>query len=405
MNPQIRPVTDEAAVVAFWRRGLLSSGTIQNYLQWVRRFRIYCKSRGLIETEQLTASGVRRFLRTYRGRRLRRPLHILNVRATAHHGLRAWACALRALGTLLPPWQEQRSDSLPPLLHEYRSWRRANQGIADSTLQRDLPTARSFLLLLRRRRKSVESAVLCDVDAFVLKCASRVSKSTVADVCSSLRAFLRFLQTTGRLSTDLARSVIGPRFRLSERPPRTLPWNDVRKILRSIPRSAPPGKRDFAVLLLLSTYGLGAAEVLGLRLEDLDWKAGSLRVRRPKTNVLIELPLLPAVADAITAYLRYERPPVQTVRFVFLRKNMPYERMTSAAIRHRIRHYARMAGISAPVIGAHVFRHSHASRQIDAGANIQVVSEILGHRSTSSTSVYVRVALRRLRSVGLPVPR
>ena len=405
MNPQIRPVRDEAAVVAFWRRGLLSSGTIRNYLQWVRRFRVYCESRGLIETEQLTASGVRRFLRTYRGRRLRRPLHIRNVRAKAHHALRAWACALRALGTLLPPWHEPRPDSLPPLLNEYRSWRRANQGIADSTLQRDLPTARSFLLLLRRRRKPLEDAVLSDVDDFVRKCANRVSKSTVADICSSLRAFLRFLQTTGRVSTDLARSVIAPRFRLSERPPRTLPWNDVRKILRSIPRSSPPGKRDFAILLLLSTYGLGAAEVLGLRLEDLNWKAASLRVRRPKTNVIIELPLLPGVADAITAYLRCERPPVQTVRFVFLRRSMPYERMTSAAIRHRIRYYARMAGISAPVIGAHVFRHSHASRQIDAGANIQVVSEILGHRSTSSTSVYVRVALRRLRSVGLPVPR
>ena len=84
---------------------------------------------------------------------------------------------------------------------------------------------------------------------------------------------------------------------------------------------------------------------------------------------------------------------------------MPYERLTSGAIRHRIRHYARIAGVSVPVLGAHVFRHSHASRQIDAGANIHVVSEILGHRSSSSTSVYVRVALRRLRSVGLPVPR
>jgi len=84
---------------------------------------------------------------------------------------------------------------------------------------------------------------------------------------------------------------------------------------------------------------------------------------------------------------------------------MPYEPMTSSAIRFRIRHYARLAGISAKVIGAHAFRHSHASRQIDAGANIKVVSDILGHRSSSSTSVYVRVALRRLRTVTLPVPR
>ena len=82
-----------------------------------------------------------------------------------------------------------------------------------------------------------------------------------------------------------------------------------------------------------------------------------------------------------------------------------YEPITSGAIRHRIRYYARLAGISTKVIGAHAFRHSHASRQIDSGANLKVVSDILGHRSSSSTSVYVRVALERLRVVALPVPR
>lgn len=65
--------------------------------------------------------------------------------------------------------------------------------------------------------------------------------------------------------------------------------------------TVPPGKRDFAILLLLSTYGLGAAEVLGLRLEDLDWHAGILRSRRPKTKVTFELPLLPGVAHALNA--------------------------------------------------------------------------------------------------------
>jgi site-specific recombinase XerD len=179
----------------------------------------------------------------------------------------------------------------------------------------------------------------------------------------------------------------------------------VQQILRSVSRAKPPGKRDFAIMLLLATYGLGAAEVLGLRFEDLDWRAGIIRVRRPKTNVRIELPLLPAVGKALSAYLRWERPPAKSIQHIFLRKSMPYEPMTSGAIRYRIRCYARLAGIKAKPLGAHVFRHSHASRQVDSGANIKVVSDILGHRSISSTSVYVRVALRRLRTVALPVPR
>lgn len=200
-------------------------------------------------------------------------------------------------------------------------------------------------------------------------------------------------------------AVIAPRYRTDERPPRALAWKDVRGILHSISRSEAPGKRDYAIVLLLATYGLGAAEVLGIRLEDLDWGGGVLKIRRPKTTVPIELPLLPAVAKALTAYLRWERPPAKTTHALFLRKNMPYEPITSSAIRYRIRHYARLAGIPAKVIGAHAFRHSHATRQIDSGANIKVVSDILGHRSSSSTSVYVRVAMKRLRAVALPVPR
>jgi site-specific recombinase XerD len=107
----------------------------------------------------------------------------------------------------------------------------------------------------------------------------------------------------------------------------------------------------------------------------------------------------------LTDYLRWERPPAKEKAHLFLRKNMPYEPITSGAIRHRIRHWAMLAGIPAKVLGAHAFRHSHATRQVDAGANIKIVSDILGHRSVSSTSVYVRVALKRLRSVALAVPR
>lgn len=93
---------------------------------------------------------------------------------------------------------------------------------------------------------------------------------------------------------------------------------------------------------------MGAAEVLGLCLEDLDWQAGILRVRRPKTKVCIELPLLAPAAKALTAYLRWERPPVKGAVRLFLTKRMPYEPITSGAIRHRIRLYAWATGVVLP---------------------------------------------------------
>jgi site-specific recombinase XerD len=266
----------ESRIVRVWREGHLSRGTIINYLYWVRRFRKYCDKRKLIEAEHLTVAGLKLFLRAYAGPRLMGRRSALNSRTLASNALHAWACALRDLGTPLPPWREKYTLSLPPLLSEYRKYRRIHNGVSEGNLKRDLETARSFLGRLQSKTKPVEQATLADVDAFVRNLTIRLAKRTVADTCSSLRAFLRFLQITGKLSTDLAGAVMAPRYRIDERPPRTLPWRDVQKILHSISRSQAPGKRDYAIVLLLATYGLGAAEVLALRLEDLDWKAGLL---------------------------------------------------------------------------------------------------------------------------------
>jgi integrase/recombinase XerD len=344
----------ERAVVEFWRRGHLSWRTIQVYLGWVRRFRTYCVRRELIEADQLSLVGVRRFTRTYAGPRMqgRRIKH--RTCDTAHNAIHAWGCALRTLGETLPAWHGQtRTRALSSLFNEYREYRRAHNGVAKSTLVRDLDVAQRFHQHLRDKRRTIHTPRLVDLDTFVKELGTRVSKPTVADDCSSLRSFLRFLQATGRVDADLAKSVVAPRVRKEARPPRKLPWADVKRILRSIRRSEPPGKRDFAILLLLATYGLGAAEVLGLRLQDVDWKAGILRARRPKTKVSVELPLLPPVARALIAYLRWERPPAKGTAHLFLRMNMPYLPITSGAIRHRISHYASHAGVAANMIGAH----------------------------------------------------
>jgi len=395
----------ERDVVRSWQRSLLSPGSVLLYLQWVRRFRSYCQQYRLEETSELTLDGAMRFAHAYTGPRTRGPVGVSSC-LVARTALHAWACTLRALGVSVPQWRQKRSPArLSPLLGAYGRYRLSHRGVADATLQCDIEIAKSFLALLRRRGKSAGRATIADIDAFVQDLGARVSKRTTADRCSSLRSFLRFLRTTGRLCHDLAACVVTPRVRRAEQPPRALPWAEVRRILRSIPQSQSPGKRDFAMLLMMATYGLGAAEVLNLHLEDVDWKSAILRVCRPKTGVRIELPLLPPIARALASYLQAERPSLAQARRIFLSTKIPHAPLSSGAIRHRIKQYARQAGITAPVIGAHAFRHSHATRQIDAGANLKVVSDILGHRRPSSTSVYVRVALRRLHAVALPVPR
>jgi len=395
----------EKEVVRLWRSGHISPGSILVYLQWVRRFYVYCQQHHLDEASQLTLDGAMRFGHGYVGPRTKGPVGT-SSRLIARNALHAWAFTLRALGTSVPEWRSKPlARRMAPILMAYCEFRCRHRGVATGTLQRDVEAVKVFLDVLRSRGKPPGRATVADIDSFIRQLSTHVASRTLAERCSSLRSFLRFLFTTGHLSHDLSACVVAPRRHQQEKPPRALPWEDVRRILRSISQAQPPGRRDFAMLLLMALYGFGAAEVLALQFEDVDWKSEIIRVRRPKTGVQIELPLLPPVARALTAYLKTERPPCTRTRKIFVRAKIPYEPLTSAAIRHRIRQYARGVGIAVPVIGAHSFRHSHASRQVDAGANIKVVSDILGHRRPSSTSVYVLVALRRLRGVSLPVPK
>jgi integrase len=211
------------------------------------------------------------------------------------------------------------------------------------------------------------------------------------------------LHATGRVAADLSGAVEGPRVSRTARPARGLPWPDVQKILAAIDGGTLAGKRDYAAFLLMAAYGMGMGEIRALRLDDIDWREGTLRVVRAKTGVTTILPLLGPVGEALASYLRTGPPRPASVRAVFLRAHAPPASPSAHHIRTRFRGYLRKAGISAAV-STHALRHSHATRQIESAAPPHVVSEILGHADPSSISIYARVALDRLREVCLPLP-
>lgn len=394
----------EREVVQVWRRSRWLPSTCAQYLLVVRRFRRYCHDQRIDEMEHLTLCGVKEFASQYIGPRLRRrtPKRVL---AAAGSALFAWAHALRALGHCLPEWQPSSAPAaLPPLLAEYVAYRRSHRGVSDATIRWEVTSAMDFLEKLRVRGRALKSIQASDIDAFVTDLAPRYCPRTVRDTCSRLRAFLGFLQATGRVNRNLAALVVAPRIRWMDAPRRALPWPDVQRLLRSVRRAPPAGFRDFAVLLMMITYGFGAAEVASLRLDGIDWRTAVLRLRRPKTGMSIELPLLPAVARALIAYLRKERPADSCLPEVFLSVHLPRRPISSHTVRQIVASHAQSAGIHGHV-GAHALRHAHATRQVDAGVPLKIVGDILGHHSPTSTSVYARVALRRLRTVSLPVPR
>lgn len=394
----------ERRVIQQWRASGLRNNSIATYIVWVRLFRDDVRAKGLDDVGRLTLTEATAFAKKYVGRRCGTQVKA-SSRHVAGNALHAWWSALRLLGESVPAWHPTPSPPWrSPLLMAYEEYRRCHRGVSPRTLVRDLAVASAFVKSLRSRGKGIVGARVADIDRFVDDQSARFGRRTVANLCSSLRGFLRFLFTTGRLRIDLAPCVVAPRYRIDEGPPRALPWDNVRRILRAIPRDRLAGLRDFAMLLLMASYGLGSCEVVHLELDDVDWRAGILRVRRRKTGVGLELPLLPAVARALALYLR-RRPRRTLARTVFVTLALPHRSLTTSVIRHRIREYAQRAGVAAAILGGHAFRHSHATRQIDAGAPPKIVGDILGHLRPASTSVYVRVAFRRLRMVALPVPQ
>ena len=397
--------TCERRVMQQWRASGLGEKSIATYITWVRRFRALICNEGVDELERLTLADATTFANEYIGARRGKRVKP-STRHVALNALHALASALKLLGDPVPPWRRTPSPSpRSPVLAAYEEYRQCHRGVAVATLRRDIDTATAFIKSLRSAGRDIRRTRAVDIDRFVESLSMHVGRRTGASSCSSLRGFLRFLFATRRLRYDLSDCVIAPRYRIDEGPPRSLPWEDIRRILRAVPRDRPMGLRDYAMLLVMTTYGLGSGEVVHLELGDVDWQAGILRVRRRKTGVPLELPLLPAVAQALATYLRRGRPSQTLEHTIFVSLALPHRPLTTSAIRHRIREYAHRAGISTAKLGAHIFRHSHATRQIDAGAPFKIVGDILGHLRPASTSVYVRVALRRLRMVALPVPR
>ena len=397
---------ERSAVLRIWRENhCLRESSIAVYLRWIEHFKAYCHGRDLDEKTQLTAMGVAAFAKAYAQTR---SVCVETARGNAHSALQSWAQALTVLGYTLPRWETpaRSKPSGVPLLEDFAEHLHQHRGNAPRTIKKMVSHSTDFLTFLRKRRRRLRHVRLDDVDAFIVDRRQRQSRRTVADVCCSIRAFLRFLHATGRLPADLASSVVAPVVRQGERPFRSLPWSDVRNLLQAVDRSTPVGRRDYALLLLMSTYGLGAGEVIGLTLEAIDWRAETVRIVRPKTGAEIVLPLLPAIARALTVYLRQGRPAHAQSRHLFVRMKVPHERLSaSSSVRHIVVKYAQRGGVTSDYLGSHVLRHSHARRQMELGTSAQIIGDILGHRRPESTSAYIRIASDRLRQIALPVPR
>jgi len=239
------------------------------------------------------------------------------------------------------------------------------------------------------------------LSAYVIERAGAgLAKSTVRDSAGVLRVFLRYVHRQGVLGADLSGAVGWPQvYRLSS-VPRSISWEDVNRVLASVDRRTEAGRRDYAILLLLVTYGLRGREIAALSLDDVGWKNDRLKIPERKAGHSTAFPLSPVVGEAILDYLRRGRPETSD-RHVFFRAVAPRRPIGAAAVSSLCRAYLLKAGVEVPRPGSHTLRHSAVQHLVDADFDLKTIGDFIGHRSARSTEVYAKVAVEALREVAL----
>ena len=220
------------------------------------------------------------------------------------------------------------------------------------------------------------------LSAFVTESAGHLGRSAMIGLCSALRIFLSYLRRGGIVARDLARGIEPPGVYRSGRIARSIAWDEVRRMLEAVDRRAPVGRRDYAILLLLVTYGLRAREVANLTLDDIDWRRERSSARtqsRSRGN----LPAITLVGEAILEYLnRAARKPTTATCSSGTRAASTVEPRGGVEPSQPLSSQGRRAG--APRRLAYL-RHACVQRLVDASFPLKTIGDYVGHRSASST--------------------
>lgn len=241
------------------------------------------------------------------------------------------------------------------------------------------------------------------ISDYVKSICSKHEKS-MASILTTLRVFLRFLYLNGYLEKDLSLSV--PKQNRYNYPAVLSIWkpDEVKRLLEVVDRGSPLGKRDYAILILVAKLGIRAGDIKALKLSDLNWKNRTITIVQEKTKVEITFPILHDVGWALIDYLQNARPICKTP-YIFVRLNAPFEAFGENANLHNIiTKYIRLARITIPrgkKHGLHSLRHSLASTLLEQGESLSVISQVLGHVNSKSTSIYLHTDLNGLKNCAI----
>ena len=373
--------------------------TIQQYVQAVEHFDGWLR-RARVPTASIDEESVQRFLRKHIPRCQCPPPRchtIPQTRAALAHLL----LVLRQTGRVP---SERRSDTpTDAVVAGFVTHLLDRRGAAASTAAARACYVHEFLAEefgtdpIEVTRIDVAAAT-----AFLVARRGRWCTGTMKAAATALRSFFRYLELERGGGGELVASVPTlPGWKLAS-VPRVLDETEVHAILNAFDRRTPIGRRSYASTMCLAYLGLRTCEVAALSLDDIDWRAGTVRVAATKSRRADVLPLPEPVARAILAYLRRGRPKT-SIRQIFVRHAPPGASAGPGVVRNAVRLACAHAGLD-PHIGPHALRHTVATRLLRRGASMKEIADVLRHRSIDTAAIYAKVDLGTLGEVAARWP-
>lgn len=370
--------------------------TIQSQLKLLSRFNEWLIRRRA-DLHQLNDELVARFLKhcTRRG----------FVQRGDAHTLWQFLIHLRTCGVLAPVAPVVDDSPLGQLQREYVRHLTAERGLAPVTVSGYVDVLRRFLTeQFGNGPLDFSALTVSTITTFVIRQARTMSPRYAQGMVSALRSICRFLQQRGAIDRDLATALPSVSDWRLATIPKYLSPEEVEHVLQTCDRQTAIGRRDYGILLLLARLGLRAGEIIALELDDIRWRAGEILVRSSKRLPQDRLPLVAEAGDALATYLRRDRPR-HTTRRVFLCTRAPRRGFANpSTVSTIVRRALARAGLSPALKGAHLFRHSLATRMLRRGASLSEIGVVLRHRTVQTTEIYAKVDLDGLRALAQPWP-
>jgi integrase len=278
------------------------------------------------------------------------------------------------------------------------------RGLAPGTRRMTLRIVRRLLVERFEDRPVIIAAIKPEhVRSFFAR-QSRLYRTPVnaAVVVSALRRYFRYRAALGDAVHGLISTLSYPANWQMASLPQSLTPEEVRRLVGALGQEGRSMRRADAIVRCALDLGLRGSEIAQLSLDDIDWAAGTITLRRTKARRQDVLPLPAATGSALAGYLKQERPKSNN-RAVFVRHIAPRdEPIGPDLVRKAIRQAYARAGL--PYTRAHLLRHTMASRLLQSGSSLKEVADVLRHRSLNTTLIYAKLDSRSLKTVALPWP-